>query len=113
MRRRGCPATAIDEAVARIRGLGYLDDAAFAQALVAHRSRTRGPALVAAELAARGIDRDVAHDALQGIDHPAQVEAARRLAARRPHPDRRVVAARLLRRGFPSGVIREALELDD
>ena len=112
LRRRGCPASAIDQAVSRVRGLGYLDDAAFAKALVARRSHSRGPALVAAELATRGIDRDVTREALRAVDHPAQVEAARRLAARRPHADRRVLAARLLRRGFPFDVIREALELE-
>jgi len=112
LHRRGCLPNAIDEVVSRVKRLGYLDDAAFAQALVTHRSRTRGPALMAAELATRGIDRDVIREALRAVDHPAQVEAARRLAARRPHPDRRVIASRLLRRGFPSDVIREALELE-
>jgi len=112
LHRRGCLANAIDEVVSRVKRLGYLDDAAFAQALVTHRSRTRGPALMAAELATRGIDRDVIREALRAVDHPAQVEAARRLAARRPHPDRRVIASRLLRRGFPPDVIREALELE-
>ena len=98
--------------MARARRLGYLDDAAFARALVAHRSRTRGPAVVAAELAAKGINRGVARDALGVVDRSSQVEAARRLAARSSHADRQVVAARLLRRGFATDVIGEALDLE-
>ena len=50
--RRRCPPEEIDRAVVRARGLGYLDDAAFAQDLATHRARTRGPALIAAELEA-------------------------------------------------------------
>lgn len=112
LRRKGCEADAVDDALARARRLGYLDDAAFARALVAHRSRTRGPAVVAAELAAKGINRGLARDALGVVDHASQVEAARRLAARNSHADRQVVAARLLRRGFATDVIREALDLE-
>jgi regulatory protein len=112
LRRRGCSPNAIEEAMSRAYGLGYLDDAAFANALVARRSRTRGPAIVAAELATKGIDREVARDALRAVDRAAQVATARRLAGGSAHSDRRVVASRLLRRGFAYAVIREALELD-
>jgi regulatory protein len=112
LRRKGCGTAAIDDALARARRLGYLDDASFARALVAHRSRTRGPAVVAAELAAKGINRGLARDALGVVDHASQVEAARRLASRSSHADREVVAARLLRRGFATNVIREALDLE-
>src|SRR5690242_6191425 len=38
--RRGCPADDVESAVARARGLGYLDDAAFARALAGQRART-------------------------------------------------------------------------
>lgn len=112
LRRKGCATEAIEDAVARARRLGYLDDATFARALVAHRSRTRGPSVVAAELAAKGINRGLARDALGVVDHSSQVEAARRLAARSSDTDRQVVAARLLRRGFTTDVIREALDLE-
>ncbi len=94
------------------RQLGYLDDAAFAQVLVGHRSRSRGPAVIAAELAAKGIDRELARDALGRVDRGAQVAAARKLAARAGMEDRQRMAARLTRRGFPPEVVREALELD-
>ena len=110
--RRGFPAEEIDRALARARGLGYLDDAAFARGLAARRARTRGPALIAAELAARGVEREVVREVVGGVSRDDLVAAARRLAARsvRSGRDRRAVAAGLLRHGFPGDVVREALE---
>lgn len=109
--RRGCAPDDVDRALTRARGLGYLDDAAFARGLTAQRARSRGPALIAAELAARGVDRQVVRDAVGAVDRGALVAAARRLAARGANrdADRRLVAGRLLRRGFPGDVVREAL----
>lgn len=112
--RRGCPPEEVERALARARDLGYLDDAAFAVGLAARRARTRGPALIAAELAARGVQRDVVRSAVGGVRRDDLVAAARRLADRgaRGGADRRTVAARLLRRGFPGDVVREALGPD-
>jgi regulatory protein len=107
--RRQFPKDEIDSAVERARQLGYVDDAAFARALAAHRARTRGPALIAAELASKGIDRDAAREALATVNRDELVAAARRLAARDAGADRRVVMARLLRRGFPGEIVREAV----
>ncbi len=108
-----CPAEQVDEAMARVRRLGYLDDAAFARSLVAHRSGARGTALIAAELAARGVGGDLAAEALAAVSEADQVAAARRLAARTPTADRRVLAGRLQRRGFPANVIRAALHVEE
>jgi regulatory protein len=112
--RRGCPPEEVERALARARELGYLDDAAFATGLAARRARTRGPALIAAELAARGVQREVARSAVAGLPRQDLVAAARRLADRsaRSGADRRTAAARLLRRGFPADVVREALGPD-
>jgi regulatory protein len=107
--RRGCPPEHVDEALERVRRLGYLDDGAFARALVAYRVGGRGAAMIAAELAARGVDREVAAEALAEVSEADQVAAARRLAARAPSADRQRVAARLQRRGFAPDVIRTAL----
>lgn len=109
--RRRCPPEAIDEAMSRLRDLGYVDDAAFARALVAERAGARGPALIAAELASKGVGRDVAGEALAAVSREEQVAAARRLAGRSAGDDPRTVAARLQRRGFGTDVIREALDL--
>jgi regulatory protein len=109
--RRGCPADDVDRAVVRVRGLGYLDDAAFARALAGARARTRGPALIARELASKGIARALVQDAVGAVRREDVVAAARRLAGRAAETgaDRRLAAARLQRRGFPGDVIREAL----
>jgi regulatory protein len=107
--RRQFPKDEIDSAVERARQLGYVDDAEFARALAAHRARTRGPALIAAELASKGIDRDAAREALATVHRDELVAAARRLAARDAGADRRVVMARLLRRGFPGEIVREVV----
>jgi regulatory protein len=112
--RRGCPADDVERAVARARGLGYLDDAAFARALAGRRVRTRGPALIARELASKGVERAVVQETVGTVPREDVVAAARRLAERgvEAGTDRRVIAARLMRRGFPSDVIREALDRD-
>jgi regulatory protein len=108
--RRGCPADDVERALVQARGLGYLDDAAFAAELAGARARTRGPALIARELSAKGVERAVVQEALGAVPREDVVAAARRLAARgAASADRQVVAARLLRRGFPTDVIREAL----
>jgi regulatory protein len=111
---RRCPPDEIDRALARARGLGYLDDAAFAKALTSVRTRTRGAALIARELAAKGVERALVQDALDGVQREDALAAARRLAAcgAAAGADRRVVAARLLRRGFPHDVVREAVGRD-
>jgi len=109
--RRRCPPEDIDRAVARVRGLGALDDAAFARALAAQRARTRGPALIAAELAAKGVDRQSVGEAVAGVERADLLEAARRLADRaaRGGADRRLITTRLLRRGYPGDVVREVV----
>ena len=93
----------------RLRELGYLDDREFARALVADRSRRRGPALIAAELSARGVDRELVREVLAELGRDEQLAAARRLAARHPGRPARELAARLARRGFASDVIREVV----
>jgi regulatory protein len=107
--RRGCAPDDVDAALGRLRGYGYLDDAAFARGLVARRAAGRGAALIAAELAAKGIDREVAADALSGVDRDQQLQAASRLAARSAGLEPERLAARLQRRGFPAEVIREVV----
>jgi len=111
---RGCPEDELDRAVVRARGLGYLDDAAFARALAGERARSRGPALIARELAAKGVERAVVRKTVEAVPREEVLAAARRLAERGAEAgaDRPVVAARLLRRGFPPDVVREALGRD-
>ena len=96
--------------------LGYLDDGSYARALVRRRAAQRGPLALAAELAAKGIDRAKAGAALAEFDQEAQLAAATRLAerlyARRPVAGYRElldgVGAKLIRRGFTAPVVRAA-----
>ena len=114
--RRGYELDAVEATLARVTELGYLDDAAFARGLVRRRSSTRGPMALAAELWSKGIDRAGAAAALAVFDPDAQLAAATRLAERlrggrslegyRELLDR--VGPKLMRRGFSSGVVREA-----
>ena len=106
----------MEAALDRLAELGYLDDDAFALALVKRRAASRGPAALAAELGSKGISRAGVAVALAGLDQPAQLEAATRLAERlyaeKPVPgykemlDR--IGAKLIRRGYSGSVAREA-----
>jgi SOS response regulatory protein OraA/RecX len=70
---------------------------------------------MAAEMAAKGVDREAARAALEGLDAEDQlnsaVELARRMVRSMPgeQADLQRVGARLLRRGFPMEVARAAL----
>jgi regulatory protein len=114
--RRGYEEDEVGTALARLADMGYLDDAAFARGLVRRRSATRGSLAVSAELAAKGIDRQGTAEALADLDAESQLASATRLAERmcprgddigyREMLDR--VGVKLLRRGFPSGIVRAA-----
>ncbi len=94
----------------------YLDDEAFARALVRRRSTNRGPAALAAELSAKGIDRAGVATALAGLDGDAQLAAATRLVERlyaaKPVPGYREmldsIGAKLVRRGYSGAIVRAA-----
>jgi len=110
--RRGHPAEEVGEALERLRAAGYLDDEAYARALIGRRSSSRGTRAMAAELAAKGVDRQVAQAALGEMEGTAEVAAAVDVARRmqRAGPtDLQRIGTRLLRRGFSMEVARAAL----
>jgi regulatory protein len=114
--RRGYDQGETEVAVSRLIELGYLDDRSFAEGHVRRRRSTRGPLALAAELAARGVDRALADAAVAGFDPEAQLESATRLAERlyasRPSLGYREmlneIGSKLLRRGFSSPIVRAA-----
>lgn len=111
--RRGYPSDEVESALARAAGNGYLDDAAFARALVRQRKAGRGAAAIGAELRAKGVSREEAATALAEIDDGEELATAMRLTGRSLAPDatwedRRRAAARLVRRGFAPEVARAA-----
>ena len=114
--RRGYEEEEVGSAMVRLAAMGYLDDAAFAQGLVRRRSATRGSLAVAAELAAKGIDRQGTAEALAEVDAESQLAAATLLAERMCPRGAEIgyremldqVGAKLFRRGFPAGIVRAA-----
>ncbi|MEH0830469.1 MULTISPECIES: regulatory protein RecX [unclassified Micromonospora] len=99
--------------------VGIIDDAAFARAWVSSRHTGRGLArrALANELRQRGVDGDVASEALGELDEETEAETARALVERklrtaRGEPDavfRRLVGM-LARKGYPPGVAIRAVK---
>lgn len=108
-------------AVARAGELGLLDDAGFARRRAAELLRKRKSRReILNDLAAKGIDRDTAAEAVESLydeteegEDPemASVQALleRQYAAKLAAGKRDQVAAALARRGFSHAIIREAL----
>lgn len=119
MARRNVPADIIDELLERFTEVGLIDDEAFASSLTTTRATVgqRGRYRIRQELAAKGIDREVAEAAVSEIDPEDEMDAAVALAVKRarslaslePHVARRRLAGVLARRGFPSGVVSAAV----
>jgi regulatory protein len=103
---------AVDAALQRAEGDGYLNDREFAASLVRRRGRGRGHALIAQELRAKGVEESAAAPALAAVDPEAEAEQAlalgRSLLAHRRLVDAQALVAylgpRLSRRGFSSGL---------
>lgn len=113
-------------AVARAGELGLLDDAGFARRRAAELLRKRKSRReILTDLAAKGIDRDTAAEAVEALYEPdeegedpelatARALVQRQYAAKLAAGKRDQVAAALARRGFSHAIIREALaEYDD
>ena len=109
-------------AVAKAQELGLLDDAAFARRRAAELLRKRkSRRAILDDLAAKGIDRDTAAEAVEALyvdeEQDPELTAAAQLvqrhyAAKLAAGRRDQVAAALARRGFSHAVIRQALETD-
>src|SRR3954470_2536262 len=111
----------------RFTEVGLIDDAAFARAWVSSRQAGRGLARRAlrAELRAKGVEPDVAAEAVELVDDDDERAAARRLVERRlsgmRRLDRATATRRLIgmlaRKGYSGGVaaavVREALDATD
>lgn len=124
MAKRGVPEEVSDRVLDRFTEVGLIDDAAFAHAWVdsRHHGRGLGRRALAAELRRRGVDDEVAADALSAVTIDDEVAAAqalvrRRLASLRNQP-REVAMRRLVamlgRKGFGASlayrVVAEALD---
>jgi regulatory protein len=120
---RNVPADVASRLLDRFEEVGLVDDAAFARDWVAERQQGRGLArrALAQELRRKGIDDDVARDALGEVEEDDEVEAARMLVRRKLRsvgglePDKAVrrLVGMLARKGHSSSVayrvVREEL----
>lgn len=112
-------------AVARAGELGLLDDAGFARRRAAELLRKRKSRReILRDLAAKGIDRDTAAQAVEALydsgedgedpeEAAARVLVERQYAAKLAAGKRDQVAAALARRGFSHAIIRTVLAGDD
>ena len=119
LRRGGYEPDAIEHAIGRLHEWHYLDDADFARRWVENRTahRPRGKRLLQQELRHKGIDGEIARDAIDdaNLDETGAAEALarRRLpsyAGDEPAAIRRRLGAYLARRGYGYDVIRIALD---
>lgn len=119
LRRGGFEQDAIEHAIARLHEWRYLDDADFARRWVENRTthRPRGRRLLQQELRHKGIDNEIARDAIDDAEldetGAAEALARRRLpayAGDEPAAIRRRLGAYLARRGYGYDVIRIALD---
>jgi regulatory protein len=109
----GYPLAVVDAVVADLQRAGLLDDARFVQVMARVLTQVRGMGRSRAlrELASKGIDVEMARDALEEALPPeAEREAAHELAAAlasRPRATVDRVAARLLRKGYAPSIALE------
>lgn len=116
----------IDETIERLRREKWLDDKRFAAALVrTKQQKHHGPRKIALELAAAGVDRDEARQALRENSNPEReredavklFEKRRRLLIRRHGEEyvltdeaRRKLAAYLLNQGYDSALVQSVVK---
>ncbi|MFG1951340.1 regulatory protein RecX [Micromonospora sp. NPDC048830] len=117
--RRGISEEVAAEVLDRYDEVGIVDDAAFARAWVTSRHAGRGLArrALANELRQRGVDGDVASEALGELDVETEAETARALVERKlrtargePEAVFRRLVGMLARKGYPPGVAIRAVK---
>ena len=122
--KRDVPEDAAEAVLDRFTEVGLIDDAAFARAWVSSRQAGRGLArrALSSELRAKGVDAEVAAEAVEAVDEDDERAAARRLVERRAGAMRRLDRATATRRligmlarkgyngGLSAAVVRDVLE---
>ncbi len=117
--RREISSEVIAEVLDRYDEVGMIDDAAFARAWVSSRHHGKGLArrALANELRQRGVDAEIATEALETLDDDAEAQAARALVDRKlrsargtPEQVFRRLVGMLARKGYPAGVAIPAVK---
>lgn len=117
---RDVPDDVAEAVLDRFEEVQLLDDTAYAEMLVRTRHRERGLArrALAQELRRKGIDPQIAEQALEQVDDDDELAAARDLAQRRVRASRgldrdkrrRRLAGMLARKGYSPGVALRAVD---
>ncbi len=117
LRRKGFGQALVDQALARLRDMGYVDDPAFAEFWTETRQAAapRSRRMLRWELATKGIDPSVAGEAVAAIDddvaaYDAAVRRARSLDRVDEAAFRRRLTGFLQRRGFGWDAARRAVD---
>ena len=127
LRRRAVPEDVATRVLDRFTEVGLVDDQAFAASWVRSRHATRGLSrrALSHELRQKGIDPDLAAEAVEEVDDAAEHGAAELLVARKlpamrgldPQVQTRRLVGMLARKGYPSGlalqVVRAAVTSND
>ena len=107
----------IDDALARLERLGYVDDRAFALYWIENRERfrPRGARGLRYELRQKGISESIINEVLDGLDPASSARQAaedkvRRLRGLGPDEFRQQLGSFLVRRGFDYDVVREVVD---
>jgi len=115
--RRGLPPQVVQETIARLSEQGLLSDAAFARFWVDVRDQSspRGHRLLWQELSAKGVEREIARQAIATVaEEDAALRAAQKKARQLQGQDyptfRRRLGDFLLRRGFPYSIVHTTVE---
>lgn len=126
LRRRGVPEEVGEPVLDRLRDVGLIDDAAFAELAVhsAHRHRGLGRRALRTELRRRGVPSEIADHAVAAVRSEDEEQRARELVQRKLHTSTvrdasalaRKLGAMLARKGYPEGlawrVVRDELGPD-
>jgi regulatory protein len=117
LERRRLEAPVIEDAIAEMISLGFVDDAGYARRFADDRRLLDqwGSERIAADLARRGIDRDTIETALSGVERGDELDAAIELLNRRYQApfagdrDRDKAWRMLVRRGYGAELAYEAV----
>ncbi len=106
----------IDRTIARLKELGYVDDAKFAKLWIESRSHKHGQNSLRTELIKKGLKREIIDTALAELEPDQQLEAAREVVRGKDKPEYsqderfKKLGGLLSRRGFSYDIIKKALD---
>jgi regulatory protein len=119
LKRKGYAPDIINSCLERLQARRMLDDSSYAKRFAEQRAagQRKGRRLIRQELLQRGIAKEDAERALGELDENVEREAAFTLAHKKwpqlkgeLRERRHKLAAFLLRRGYPNGIVKEALD---